>query len=75
MKVSKIAQLVMISWVLIAALLYLMASFIGANFNAMEWDGFGRFLLVLLWFCGSCITTIAGIAHFIDEQEKQGRHN
>lgn len=73
MQASKVAQLVMISWVLAGVILYLMGSFVAANLNVMEWDGFGRFILVLLWFCGSCMTTIGGVAHFLDEQEKQGR--
>lgn len=73
MQASKIAQLVMISWVLTGVILYLMGAFVAANLNVMEWDGFGRFIVVLVWFLASMMTTIAGVAYFLDEQEKKDR--
>lgn len=72
MQASKVAQLVMLSWVLVGVILYLMGSFVAANLNVMEWDGFGRFIVVLVWFLGSMMTTIFGVAYLLDEQEKKG---
>lgn len=73
MQASKVAQLVMISWVLAGVILYLMGSFVAANLNVMEWDGFGRFIVVLVWFLGSILSTVAGVAYVLDEQEKKDR--
>lgn len=73
MQASKVAQLVMISWVLAGVILYLMGAFVAANLNVMEWDGFGRFVVVLVWFLGSMLSTVAGVAYVLDEQEKKDR--
>lgn len=73
MQASKVAQLVMISWVLAGVILYLMGSFVAANLNVMEWDGFGRFIVVLVWFLGSMLSTVAGVAYVLDEKEKKDR--
>lgn len=73
MQASKVAQLVMISWVLAGVILYLMGAFVAANLNVMEWDGFGRFIVVLVWFLGSMLSTVAGVAYVLDEQEKKDR--
>lgn len=73
MQASKIAQLVMTSWVLTGVILYLMGAFVAANLNVMEWDGFGRFIVVLVWFLASMMTTIFGVAYFLDEQEKKDK--
>lgn len=66
MPVSKVAGLVVAGYFAIALLLWFMAAFISGEFNAMAWDGIGRFVVTVIWFlCSACIT-IAGIDYAVN---------
>lgn len=63
---SNVMRLVVGSWIAIGMVLYMIASFIAADFNMMSWDWFARFLLALIWFIGCVLTTVLGGAYIID---------
>lgn len=70
MKTSKVLQLMMVSWVVAAAILYLIASFVAVSFNVAEWEPFGRFLIAGLWLFYTVVSICVASAYLIDEQSK-----
>lgn len=54
-------------------ILWLCGAFISAVWNPMLWDGFGRFVYVLMVFCIALPTGVGAGAWYDDEQSKQAR--
>lgn len=70
-----VVKFVILSQVVLAGILYLLASFVAADFDVTQWNGMGRFVLCLFWGMGCAITIIIGICFYDDEQKKRGKYN
>ncbi len=55
--------------VMIVILVYLIGAFMGADINFVNWDPFGRFILVVLLICCMIVGNL-GIHELIDNYEE-----
>ena len=70
-----VLKFVIFSQVVLGGILYLLASFIAADFDVTHWSWAGRFALCLFWGICCVITIIIGICFYDDEQKKRGKYN
>lgn len=61
------------AFMMMAAILWLCGAFISAIWNPMLWDGFGRFIYVLMVFCIALPTSVGAGVWYEDEQRKGRR--
>lgn len=73
MSPSNVIKLVVSSWVASGLLLYVIASFVAADFNMMDWFWIPRLIIAFIWIVVCALTTIGGgcyIFDYIDQKQK-----
>ena len=72
MSPSNVIKIVVSSWVASGLLLYVIAAFIAADFNMVDWFWIPRLIIAFIWIIVCALTTIVGgcyIADYIDKKK------